>query len=339
MRLPELIGNEELLRQLGEMAVEDRLHTCLIFEGPLGVGKAATARWLARLSNCEAAPEQRPCEQCWSCRQIARSQHPDVIEIGLDPERAAPVISVEQARGVVSRMAMRPYNARRRYVIFDPADAMGPEAANALLKTFEEPPTATGFVLVTAAVSRLLPTIRSRSQRVRFGPVAEDRLVSWLEARGVADATALALLAEGCPGRALTLAEGEVERWRRSRDELLQAVAGSMGQQFAYADALTRGERSESTPRVEASLDALSRLLVDVSRARAGGSVRANADIGELVRRWAGALDESTLAVLGQSIERTRRDLEGYVNARLLVESLLASLGRELGAARGGARP
>lgn len=67
--------------------------------------------------------------------------------------------------------------------------------------------------------------------------------------------------------------------------------------------------------------------------------MRANADIGELVRRWAGALDESTLAVLGQSIERTRRDLEGYVNARLLVESLLASLGRELGAARGGARP
>lgn len=338
MRLPELIGNEELRRQLGDMAVEDRLHTCLIFEGPVGVGKAITARWLARLSNCEAEPELRPCEACWSCRQIARGQHPDVIEIGLDPERAAPVISVEQARGVVARMAMRPYNARRRYVIFDPAEAMGPEAANALLKTFEEPPTATGFVLVTAAVSRLLPTIRSRSQRVRFGPVAEDLLVSWLSARGVAEPAALALLAEGCPGRALSLAEGEVERWRRSRDELLLAVSGPMAQQFAYADGLTKGERSESTPRVEAALDALGRVLVDVARVRSGGSARGNADIEPMIRRWAGALDEPALASLGRSVEHTRRDLEGYVNARLLIESLLATLGRELGAARVGAR-
>lgn len=334
MKLPELIGNEELRLQLARMLVEDRLHTCLLFEGPPGVGKAATARWLALLANCEAEPGVRPCGACWSCRQIARGQHPDVLEIGLDPERAAPVISVEQARGVVSRMVMRPYSARRRFVIFDPADAMGPEAANALLKTLEEPPSATGFVLVTAAVSRLLPTIRSRAQRVRFAPVPLDALRPWLEARGVADAAALAALSDGCPGRALQLAEGEAQGWREARDALLAALGSGVAEQLAYADALTRGERAEATPRVERALDALSHLLVDVERVRAGAAPRANPDREGLVRAWATVLDEAALAGLGVAIERTRRDLEGYVNARLLIEALVATLSRELGPAR-----
>lgn len=334
MKLPELIGNQELHRQLARMLTEDRLHTCLIFEGPPGVGKATTARWVALAANCEREPEGRPCGSCWSCRQIARGQHPDVIEIGLDPERTAPVISVEQARDVVGRMAMRPYSARRRLVIFDPADAMGPEAANALLKTFEEPPESTGFILVTSAISRLLPTIRSRSQRIRFAPLADAELVPWLEARGFPDAPLLAALSDGCPGRALALAEGEVQEWRTSRDALLGALAAPVSDQLVYADNLTKGERAESGPRVERALDALSRVLVDVGRARLGVNPRFNADRRELLSRWSATLDEGSLAGLGQSIERTRRDLEGYVNARLLMDALIASIARELGPAR-----
>lgn len=331
-----LLGNESLRADLARMWAEDRLHTCLIFEGPTGVGKASTARWLALLMNCEADPPLRPCGACWSCRQIARGQHPDILEVGLDPERTAPLISVEQARKIVSQLTMHPYSARRRLVILDPADAMGHEAANALLKTFEEPPSATGFILVTSAISRLLPTVRSRAQRVRFGPVPVEALTPWLHERGVADAAALAQLSDGCPGRALELAEGEVTAWREARDELLNALAGSLSELLQYADTLTKGERAEATPRVERALEALSRLCVDTLRLRSAGegAPLANADRGPVLSAWADALDERALARISESIAGVRRDLAGFVNARLLMEALLTSVNAELGRAR-----
>lgn len=337
-----LLGNEALRAELARMWAEDRLHTCLIFEGPAGVGKASTARWLALLLNCEADEPLRPCGACWSCRQIPRGQHPDIVEIGLDPERTAPVISVEQARGVLSQLAMHPYSARRRLVILDPADAMGQEAANALLKTLEEPPSATGFILITSAVSRLLPTVRSRSQRVRFAPVPVAQLVPWLEARGVSDAPALARLADGCPGRALSLLEGEVSAWREARDQLLGALASPLSEQLQYADALTKGERSEAMPRVDRTLDALARLVVDTLRLRSAGpgAPLANQDRLPVLEAWADALDERALARVSESMASMRRDLEGFVNARLLLEALLTSLVAELGRARAaGATP
>ncbi len=331
-----LLGNESLRAELARMWAEDRLHTCLIFEGPSGVGKGSTARWLALLLNCEADGPLRPCGACWSCRQIAKGQHPDIIEIGLDPERTAPLISVEQARAVVGKLTMHPYSARRRLVILDPADAMGHEAANALLKTLEEPPSATGFILITSAISRLLPTVRSRSQRVRFSPVPVEVLTPWLEARGVAEAATLARLSDGCPGRALALADGEVSAWREARDQLLTALAGSLSELLGYADNLTKGERAEATPRVERALEALSLLAVDTLRLRSAGDEAplANPDRRPVLNAWADALDERALARLSESIASVRRDLAGFVNARLLMEALLTGLVAELGRAR-----
>ena len=344
---PALLGNESLRAELARMWAEDRLHTCLIFEGPVGVGKASTARWLALLMNCQADEPARPCGTCWSCRQIHKGQHPDIVEIGLDPERTAPVISVEQARNVLGQLSVHPYAARRRLVIFDPADAMGQEAANALLKTLEEPPSSTGFIMVTSAASRLLPTVRSRSQRVRFGPVSIDVLAAWLEARGVAEAPALARMSDGCPGRALALAEGEVAAWREARDQLLSALAAPLSDLLTYTDGLTRGERGEAMPRVERALDALTRLAVDALRVRGAPSSSpprpadlANGDRLPVVNAWAEALDERALARLSEGVASTRRDLEGFVNARLLMEALLTSLNAELGRARSaGASP
>src|SRR4030095_10694201 len=108
------------------------------------------------------------------------------LAVGIDPERRNPIISVDQARQVITELQVKPFHARRRVVILDPADAMNPQAANALLKTLEEPRPDTGFVLVTSAVSKIIPTILSRSQRVRFGPVALDELGPFLRTRGIA---------------------------------------------------------------------------------------------------------------------------------------------------------
>ena len=329
---PQLLGNEDVRAHLARMSLEDRLHPCLLFEGPAGVGKAATAIWLAMLTNCEAEPDQRPCGACWSCRQIPRGQHPDVVQVGLDPERTAPIISVEQARGVVGQLNLRPYNARRRFILIDPADALSTEAANAFLKTFEEPPPATGFILITAAASRLLPTVRSRTQRVRFGAIPVAQLARWLADRGLSEPDLLARLAEGCPGRALTLGDGEAVALREARDALLAVLSGPVSEQFAYAEALVKGERAEWVPRAARAFELLTRLVADALRVDAGADP-ADLVSGPAAATWARAMGKPGLARVSTAIDLARRDLEGFINARLLVEALLAGITAELGRA------
>jgi DNA polymerase III delta' subunit len=320
-----LLGNAALRARLATLGEAEALHPCLLFEGPAGIGKAATARWLAQRLNCEA--EDRPCGRCWSCRQIGRGQHPDVLTVGLDPERTAPIISVEQARGIVAALVPRPAYARRRFVIIDPAEAMSEEAANALLKNLEEPPPDTGFILITAATSRLLPTIRSRSQRVRFAPIPSAELSAWLAARGVDAPEATAALGEGCPGRALALAGEGAAAWAADREALLAVIRGPLSEVFSWSEQLTRGERTDWLPRLERALDLLGELLREALQAWAARDTGAP----EPARSWARSLDLAGLSRLSLALDRARRDLEGYVNGRLLAEALLCAVRAELG--------
>ncbi len=332
------IGNEAVRRRLVAMAHADRLHHCLIFEGPGGVGKAATARWLAMLVNCDGpaellGPRTTPCGECWSCRHIARGEHPDVIEVGLDPERATPIISVRQARELLRALQLHPFSARQRFVIFDPADAMNAEAANALLKTLEEPPTRTGFVLVTERTSDLLPTVRSRSQRVRFAPVAVDRVAAWLDLDEAQRALDAAVMSDGCPGRARALADGELQRWRDARDELVTVLRGPTPERLTWAEKQSRGDRAVVRERLDRILDVVSRLARDCLRQSAGAPAASfyNSDKPELIAAMNRRLGPAGVVRVDAALMAARRDLAANVNNRLALDALLAVLHRELG--------
>ena len=287
--LSPLPGNVAVRERLAALSDAGRLHPCLLFEGPGGVGKFEAARWLAAYTNCDTDEGPRPCGTCWSCRRIRDGNHPDVLHVGLDPERKAPIISVAQARQLIGQLVLRPYNARRRFILIDPADAMNPAAANALLKTFEEPPDDTGFILITSQPTALLQTVRSRSQRVRFGPVGEDLLVPWLEARGVEEGRLAARRADGCPKRALSLSEGEGREREEALDAILSALGGSIDGVFRYSQSLTRGDRAAWTRRAALTLGALDELTRDAWLVTAGLPLsRAyHADRGGLVRNGA----------------------------------------------------
>jgi DNA polymerase III subunit delta' len=327
-------GNEALRARLLGLFHQDRLHHCMIFEGPPGVGKAASALWLAMAVNCERSGSgAEPCGACWSCRSIQRGQHPDVIQVGLDPEKATPIISVKQARDLLGQLSLHPFHARRRTIIIEPADALNPEAANALLKTLEEPPRATGFVLVTSRPMDLLPTVRSRGQRVRFGAVELERLVPWLQAQQVDQAGELARLGEGCPLRALALAEGGLATWREARDRLVQAISGGTAARLAWSETHARGERAEVSGEIALCLDALQLLMRDVLRrlaCRAPADQLYNSDRIELVDAWADRLGLMGLVRLDQAMREAQLDLEANVNPRLAMDALLSRFGAEL---------
>ena len=331
------IGNEKLRARLRELVEGDRLHPCLLFEGPAGIGKATTATWLAMVANCEAEDvEQRPCGGCWSCRQIPNGNHPDVVTVGLDPSKTAAIISVGQARTMIGQLTVKPFHARRRFVIIDPADAMTPEAANALLKTFEDPPAQTHFVLITSAPASLLLTVRSRSQRIRFSPVPTEELAAWLSQQGIQQAQVAACEAEGCPGRALQQDESGTVGWKGTRDALLDALEGSTGERLKYAETLCRGERGKWLLAVENTLDAVASLLRDALAVRSGGQPFYNGDRPEVVQSWARALDPASVGAVADALADARDRLERFVNGRLVMDALIAKLVRVL--ASGGGR-
>jgi DNA polymerase III delta' subunit len=233
-----IVGHEHVVRLLETMVAHDHLPS-LLFSGQSGVGKRTVALRLAQAANCEA-PDARPCGVCRSCRMIACMNHPDVKllfpvkkprpeaepdevvgvmmnrygEFALDRRQAAPdstlQIPIDAIRWLRAEMGRPPLQARRRFVIILHAHRMMDPAANAFLKTLEEPQAQTTFILATDSPTLLLDTIRSRCQSVRFGDLTFDQVRSWLVSRGHADgekAEVAAAMGSGSFGRALSFIE------------------------------------------------------------------------------------------------------------------------------------
>jgi DNA polymerase-3 subunit delta' len=156
-------------------------HGLIIHEDP-GAGGREFARWIAQRVNCRER-QRAPCGECQECRWIELGQHPDVTLIA--PEEDSVQILIEQVRALVADLALTAHGSGYKVAMLVPAEAMNANAANALLKTLEEPPPRTLLLLVTSQPSRLLPTLRSRCSRLRLaGPSREVAARYLAEARG-----------------------------------------------------------------------------------------------------------------------------------------------------------
>src|SRR5688572_31893686 len=165
------------------------------------------------------------CGECPACRRIQRGVHPDVIVI--EPGDMGS-IKIEQVRDVIDRAEYRPFEGRRRVVIIDEADALMPAAQNALLKTLEEPPSASMFVLVSSIPDALLPTVRSRCSRLRFAPLSPEEVAAALvrdHGYTEADARAAAAEADGSLALALEARSVDLAAARASAQRLLEDAA------------------------------------------------------------------------------------------------------------------
>ncbi|NCG22184.1 MAG: hypothetical protein GWP91_24475, partial [Rhodobacterales bacterium] len=252
-------------------------------------------------------------------------------------DSAAGTIKVDAVRELIRQSGYRRFNARRRMVIIDPAEAMMPSAANALLKTLEEPPDGTGFILVAANASALLPTIRSRCQRVRFGAVPSPELVQWLTTRGFGEqANSAARLSQGCPGKALALAEGGLVNRNQLRAALLTALNGDLNTRFEWSAQLTSAKRrADWRPKVDATLEILEDLVRDATVHGANSQRQLlNADIPDIVQRWSDALWPQGLHTVSKAIRTAREQIALNVTGKLALDALSAAIVRELGPRR-----
>ncbi|MSQ82941.1 MAG: DNA polymerase III subunit delta' [Myxococcales bacterium] len=181
--LSTIRGHTLHVRLLAQLIANGRWGHAYLFAGPGGVGRRTVAQaLLGRLACLQPASDHAdPCGTCRSCAALNRNQHPDLTVL----ERDGQFIKIEQVREMTNRLRYDPVVGRIKAVIIDECDRLHEAAANALLKTLEEPPPATVFVLITAKPQALLDTIRSRCQMVRFGELSPVDVAALLQQGGV----------------------------------------------------------------------------------------------------------------------------------------------------------
>jgi DNA polymerase-3 subunit delta' len=338
----QIRGHEALVTAFERAWRRGRLAQAYLYLGPAGIGKRLFALELARALFCEkAAPDHlEACDRCPSCRQITAGTHPDVFVTGRPAE--SPNMPIEVIRELRRSFAMKSATGRGKIAILDDADDLddpitGHAAANAFLKTLEEPPPRSHLILIGSSADRQLPTILSRCQLVRFAPLPETLVAELLRQQGIGDPALVervARLSGGSPGVARQLAEPALWEFRRM---LLAGLARPVPDSVALSRALTvfveEAGKESALQRTRAGLvlKMLIDFLQDVLRLSLGGEPRLAEPEDRLwLEPLANRLDpQRLLEVLERCLEGDTQ-IERRVQLVLLQEALLDALGQQL---------
>ncbi len=337
-----IAGHRRLTGLLTRAIGRGTLPPALLFAGPTGVGKWRTAVAVAQALNCQdpvtvaskdgVAVFQDACGKCRSCERIARGVHVDVLAVEPD-EKAS--IKIDVVRDVLSRTAYRPFEGRRRAVLVREADTLEPQAQNALLKSLEEPPPATVFVLTTAVPGALLPTVRSRCMTLRFARLSADDVCEILtrdHGQSREDALAVSALADGSVGQALALESADVAVLRETALLLLGETAGQTDTagRLRVAAAVVAGPSKKERSRDDLAviLRLASSMLRDIEaiNSQADARVLANpvvaGDLRALAPRFAGERARQAFVAVDRALAALERNAGTKVVADWLAVSI-----------------
>ncbi len=313
--------NRALFERLG--GDRERLPHALLLHGRAGVGKRDLALDLAAWVLCESPSGEGPCGQCDACNWFAQGNHPDfrlvepreeeTDDAGKVVKKASRQISVEAVRGITEFLGLTAHRGGWRGAVIHPAEYMNAAAANALLKTLEEPPPRVLLLLVSHQPGRLPATVLSRCRQVAVTPPPAAEALEWLRQARIDEPEAALAEAGGAPLRALEYADAE----RRARME-------------SFLDALAAPEALEASDLALAYKDALAdcwgwlaRWMHDMLSLRLAGNGRYFSGRAGVLRRLGAHAELSALLDFQREITEAARWLRHPLNAQLLLESWL----------------
>ena len=343
--LNKLVGNTQAKHVLKRLVGNERLPNSLLFTGPEGVGKRQFAVEAARMMLCQDTTDGEACGVCGICTRVADFVIPQPSDKNKDEFKKVffgghgdvgmgvpyrNFILVDAIRDLEKEANFRPFEAPARFFIVDDADRMNDQAANALLKTLEEPAITTYIFLITSRPDSLLPTIRSRCQTLRFAPVSAQEIEEYLisdRALQHHDAALAARLARGSIGRAVDLNIADFQKQRqRMFDVVRHAVtSGDRAALLKIAEELNDAKNKEN---FAANLDMLESLIHDVWSISASGDTSrvTNTDLEDDLHRLAAHSDVIKLSAWMKMIEDMRLNFAVNINKKVAADALFVSM-------------
>ena len=300
----------------------------LLITGPRGIGKRTLALNFARSLLCESPrADGLACGMCASCRYMAAGQHPDLqlvepFSIDDDGEvKPLDAIPVDRIRTLIDWALVTSHRGRAKVAIVVPAESLNGAAANALLKTLEEPPPDTFLLLVSHQPGRVPATLRSRCRRLEAPHADADIAQQWLVDRGVAAPAAVLAQAGGAPLLALAMAD---PAWQSERAVWLQALAKPKALPVVtLAARLDTGPKEERKQRLSLAIDWLGAWTADLARVAAGGAPLRNPDFAAALTALAPAVAPIRLFRYHRALSRQRALVAHPLQPRLVAEALL----------------
>ena len=302
----DIEGHAHVVELLKAYSASARIPHAFLFAGVAGQGKTRVAREFFKAVNCLERTGD-PCDRCRSCLKAISGVHPDLVEVTPDSRW----IKVDEVRGVLSEIGYKPFEARIKFVVIEPAETLNRESANALLKTLEEPPQNTVIVLISHRPKLLLPTLVSRCQVMRFGP---------MEAHGERPDNGGG--AEGATGLSRGASEYlETDQGLKMRQEILELLKRGDPADLArrYFD------KSEGSEGLSDALVIVESILRDIMALQHGVDTLLNAELREVTLRSA---DTGEIEEIAGIISGIRRGVNENINVRNAATELFIRVSR-----------
>jgi len=341
----KLVGNDHVKQTISRLIAAGRMPNSLLFAGDDGVGKRQFALEIARTFLCPKATGGEACGVCGVCTRVDKFEFPTRddknkeqyqkvffgghIDVGTVVTYKRTIL-VDAIRDLERHANFRPYEAAARFFIIDDADKMNDESSNALLKTLEEPPPTSYIFLITSRPDRLLATIRSRCQMLRFSPLSDAEIEKYLidERAFTSDEARLAAkLARGSVGRAVSI---NVGKFRTARERML-AVISHVIETGDRATLLRIGEElndAKNKDSFEDNLDILQSIIHDIWTIRTSGTSErvVNADISPRLSQLAESSGRADLAGWLAAIDTVRENFVVNINRKIATDALFLTM-------------
>ncbi len=322
MPFSDILGHERQVSLLRNAILSQSVSHAYLFYGQAGVGKKLVADTFAQALNCEAE-DGDSCGQCRSCRNIQKGNHPDVVF--LQPEEG--YIRIEEIRAVQNALAYKAFEGGWKVAIVDGCGEMSVGAANAFLKTLEEPPGNTTIILICPNHLSLLPTILSRCQTIRFSPLQDAEIQDILLRERELDletADSLAALADGSPGLALSM---DLDTARETRNEAFDLIFNNDAQDVVDLFSLSKKTSGfkETLPELLGRMMVIAR-DVAVWHATENKAYIKNKDALPRIADIAKRLTPAASLKVFDAISETLASLKWHANPQLAMDHLLIQI-------------
>ncbi len=320
MKLAAIKGQNRVIDALKRSISVNRVAHAYLFEGPDGCGRRSAALALIQALFCKEPVGGDACNRCSSCCKLVSGNHPDLHQLQPLPDKRD--ITIEQVRELQQILSLRPFESSRKGCIIEPAERMNEKSANAMLKTLEEPPGDAIIILLANQSDRLLSTIRSRCQHLRFSTLGTDVVTGILLEKGFEQARAakLASLSEGSMKRAISL-DGESDL--ADREKLLSLLTNlssvRIGSIFDQSESLASG-REEALQ----SFKLIISLLRDMMIIRSSGCTDiSNSFLYQELADEAARFTQSSILDLLELAIAVRNAVQGNANSKLAIEHFM----------------